>query len=166
MSSHLEAKRSTSCSIDRIALEAMQRSRRTSGEATNKVDCDREKSRSARACASGTDSFWTCGEIVSGLAMMNRIFLFVVVGPWERFRALPWPALSRLPPESLLRRRPPCCCEEQEHCGGIEQQRDRQDEPAHDVLVGGADECRQIPDGPEVGLGLPALAIGRGLLDL
>src|SRR5258705_7234767 len=109
-----EAKRSTSCSIDRMA---MQRSRRTSGKATNKVDCDREKSRSARACASGTDSFWTCGEIVSGLAMMNRTFLFVVVGPWERFRALPWPALSRLPPESLLRRRPPCCCEEQEHCG-------------------------------------------------
>jgi len=37
-SSQDAAMRSTSCSIDLIALDAMQRSRRTSGEATNRAD--------------------------------------------------------------------------------------------------------------------------------
>src|SRR5258706_5327783 len=65
LSSHSDARRSTSPSSDRITRDAMHRSRRTSGEATNTVDCDREKRRSARCVASPAVSVLTFVRVVS-----------------------------------------------------------------------------------------------------
>jgi hypothetical protein len=69
---------------------------------------------------------------------------------------------SRTPSWVLASRR----CQEQEHCGRVEEQRDRQDEPAYDYRVGLADQCCQIPHRAKVGLDRAALALSRGLFDL
>jgi hypothetical protein len=56
--------------------------------------------------------------------------------------------------------------QQQQHRGRIEQQRHHQDEPAHDVLVGGAEQGREIPHGAQIGLDDPAVTLCLGLLDL
>jgi hypothetical protein len=44
--------------------------------------------------------------------------------------------------------------QQQEHCGGIQQQCHRQDEISEHALVVGAEQDREIPDRPEIGLDL------------
>ncbi len=75
-------------------------------------------------------------------------------------------ALSRRQDGAGGPRSPPHRREQQQHRGRIKQNRDNQDEPAQDVLVVGADQRRQVPDGAQVGLCYPLIAVNLGLLDL
>jgi hypothetical protein len=68
---------------------------------------------------------------------------------------------------SCARLRPcPRRCQEQDHCGRVEQQRNHENEPPQDHLVGLAEQDGKISDRLEIGVDDGAFTLDDGLLDL